>query len=171
MSSVGSPVRVDRVVAVVATLRDGQEQLGSGYLVSGRLVLTVEHCTRAKRTGAAAARLRVVRASDGAVAEVADVMSDCGLDVAVLRLADDPPWDPDLPSLVFARVDQSHSGGLVLLSKSLPIMLCNVWGSETRASGGGPSGCGTEFQVGACGWAGEPERPPDRRAARWCGRA
>ena len=39
------------------------------------------------------------------------VVSDHGLDVAVLRLAD-APWDPGLPPPVFARVDQSHSGVL-----------------------------------------------------------
>ena len=112
MSSGGSSVRVDRVVAVAATLRDGREQLGSGYLISGRLVLTAEHCTRDKVTGEPAARLRVVRASDGAVAEVAGVVPDHGLDVAVLQLADDAPWDADLPPPAFARVDQSQSGVL-----------------------------------------------------------
>jgi Trypsin-like peptidase domain len=112
MASGGPSVPVDRGVAVVATLRDGQEQLGSGYLASGRLVLTAEHCTRNKVTGEPAARLRVARASDGAVANVADVVPDRGLDVAVLQLADDAPWDPGLSPTVFARVDQSHSGVL-----------------------------------------------------------
>ena len=113
MSSVGSSVRVDRVVAVVATLRNGWEQLASGYLISGRLVLTAEHCTRDKITGESAARLRVVRASDstGAGAQVAGVVPDHELDVAVLQLAD-APWDADLPAPVFARVDQSQTGVL-----------------------------------------------------------
>ena len=111
MSPSGSPVRVDRVVAVAATLGDGREQLGSGYLISGRLVLTAEHCTRDKVTGEPAARLRVVRASDGAVAEVAGVVPDRGLDVAVLQLADDA-GDASLPPPAFARVDQSQSGML-----------------------------------------------------------
>ena len=66
---------------MAATLRDGREQLGFGYLVSGRLVPTAEHCTRDKATGEAAARLRVVRASDGAMADVAGVVPDRGLDV------------------------------------------------------------------------------------------
>ena len=112
MSAGGYPVRVDRVAAVAATLRDGREQIGSGYLITGRLVLTAEHCTRDKATGEPAARLQVVRASDGAVAKVDDMVSDHGLDVAVLQLADDAPWDPDLPPPAFARVDQSQSGVL-----------------------------------------------------------
>jgi spore maturation protein SpmB len=107
-----SPVRVDRVVAVAATLRDRREQTGSGYLVSGRLVLTAEHCTRDKSTGEPAARLRVARASDGAVADVVGVVPDRGLDVAVLKLADDAPWDPGLPPTAFAQVDQSQGGVL-----------------------------------------------------------
>jgi TPR repeat protein/Mrp family chromosome partitioning ATPase len=103
---------VDRIVAVVAALRNGQEQLGSGYLVSGRMVLTAEHCVRDNVTGQPAARLRVIRASDGAAADVVDVVPDEELDVAVLRLADDAPWDPDLPLPTMARVDQSQSGVL-----------------------------------------------------------
>jgi hypothetical protein len=68
---------------------------------------------RYKATDEPTVRLRVVRASDGAVAEVAGVVSGGhGLDVAVLQLADDAPWDPALPPPVFARVDQSHSGVL-----------------------------------------------------------
>ena len=51
MGSGSSSVWVDRVVAVAATLQDGREQVGSGYLVSGRLVLTAEHCSRDKVTG------------------------------------------------------------------------------------------------------------------------
>ena len=112
MAPGGSPVRVDRVVAVAATLRDGREQLGSGYLVSGLLVLTAEHCSRDKVTGEPAAQLRVVRASDGAEAQVVGVVPDRGLDVAVLRLADNAPWRADLRSPVFARVDQSQAGVL-----------------------------------------------------------
>ena len=54
----------------------------------------------------------MVRASDGAVAEVDGVVSDHELDVTVLRLADDAPWDTGLPPPVFARVEQGQSGVL-----------------------------------------------------------
>ena len=97
---------------MAATLRDGREQLGSGYLVNGRLVLTAEHCTSDKITRKPASRLRVIRASDGAVADVAGIVRDRGLDVAVLELADGPPWDPGLAPPAFARVDQSQAGVL-----------------------------------------------------------
>ena len=106
-----SSVQVDRVVAVVATLRNGREQLGTGYLTSGRLVLTVEHCTRDKVTGEPAAQLRVIRASDSAETEVANVVSDRGLDVAVLLLVDGAPLDPGLPSTAFARVEPESQRG------------------------------------------------------------
>src|SRR5258708_3575904 len=121
MPSGGPPVRVDRIAAVAAALRDGREQLGSGYLVSGRLVLTAEHCTRDKVTGEPASRLRVIRASDGAMAEVADIVADRGLDVAVLRLVDNAPWDADLPPTPFARVDQSQSGKLDVTGIGFPL--------------------------------------------------
>lgn len=44
-------IPIDRVVAVVARLANGLEQVGSGYLVGGWRVLTAEHCTRDKKTG------------------------------------------------------------------------------------------------------------------------
>ncbi len=112
MSSGQSMVRVDRVVAVAATLQDGREQLGSGYLVTGRLVLTAEHCTRDKATGEAAVRLRLIRASDGVIADVVGMVPDRKLDVAVLQVADDAPWEADLAPLGFARVDQTQAGVL-----------------------------------------------------------
>ena len=45
---------------------------------------------------------------------IADVVADRGLDVAVLplALADEAPWDPGLPPTAFARVDQSQAGVL-----------------------------------------------------------
>ena len=75
-------------------------------------MLTAEHCTRDKVTGDSSAGLRVVRASDGAMVNVASMVPDHELDVAVLQLADDPSWDPDLPPLAFAQVDQSQAGVL-----------------------------------------------------------
>ena len=48
----GSAVPLQRVVAVVLRLANGREQTGTGYLVSGRQVLTAAHCTRDRVTGA-----------------------------------------------------------------------------------------------------------------------
>ncbi|MGW7647137.1 trypsin-like peptidase domain-containing protein [Streptomyces bobili] len=111
MPSTKTGIPLARVVAVIATLADGREQFGSGFLVEGRRVLTAEHCTRDKKTAAAPHRLRVVRASDGAAAMVDDVVAAPGLDVAVLHLTD-APGEADVPALVFARVARTHSGVL-----------------------------------------------------------
>ncbi|MBD0692548.1 trypsin-like serine peptidase [Streptomyces sp. CBMA123] len=103
-----------RIVAVVAALPGGLEQVGSGYLLDGQRVLTAAHCTHDKKTGAGSQKLRVVRASDGASAEVSlvnGVVAAPSLDVAVLRLTN-APWRADLPALVFARVDRTRSGAL-----------------------------------------------------------
>ena len=62
-------ISLDRVVAVVATLADGREQIGSGYLVGGRIVLTAEHCTRDKLAAGDPRRpLRVFRATGAGAA-------------------------------------------------------------------------------------------------------
>ena len=74
----------ERVVAVVATLPAGREQVGSGYLIDGRLVLTAEHCTRDKVTGAAPLGLRVIRATDG--------LSSDKIEVAASRLLTWPSY-------------------------------------------------------------------------------
>ena len=71
MTGGGSWVTRDRVVAVIAAFADGREQVGSGYLVSRRLVLTAAHCTWHKKTREPPIRRRVIRASDGAGADVA----------------------------------------------------------------------------------------------------
>jgi Trypsin-like peptidase domain len=106
-------VLLDRVVAVVAELPAGQEQIGSGYLVSGRSALTAEHCTRDKsRPDRIAKRLKLVRPFDGASAEVTrPIVRDTSLDVAVLRV-EDAPWNADFPPLAFARVDRTQAGKL-----------------------------------------------------------
>ena len=108
----GSCVTRDRVVAVVSAFADGREQVGSGYLVSGRLVLTAAHCTWHQKTREAPLRHRVIRASDGAGVDVAEVIADPDLDVAVLRLGS-APWPENLPALVFAKVDRIHAGMLL----------------------------------------------------------
>ena len=111
MTGGDSWVTRDRVVAVIAAFADGREQVGSGYLVSGRLVLTAAHCTWHKKTREPPIRRRVIRASDGAGADVAEVIADPDLDVAVLRLGS-APWPADLPAPVFAKVDRIHAGML-----------------------------------------------------------
>jgi TPR repeat protein len=107
-----SGLSLDRVVAVMATWADGRTEIGSGYLVSGRLVLTAGHCVQDRMSGKAAARIQVVRASDNATTRggAATVCSD--LDVAVVALENDAPWEAELSGMVFARVDQGRSGTL-----------------------------------------------------------
>jgi hypothetical protein len=106
-----------RVVAVIALLVGGQEQVGSGYLVGGRLVVTARHCTRDKATDAAAVGIRVIRASDGATAKIADPVADViaapSLDVAAIHLVDAPWPTGGLPGPEYVRVDRAHSGTLV----------------------------------------------------------
>lgn len=106
-------IPLDRVVAVVARLANGREQVGSGYLVNGRLVLTAEHCTRDDETGQAALSLQVRRASDGKHAEAKIRAASQADDVAVLDLSSAVPWPADLlPRLRFGRVDRTCSGEL-----------------------------------------------------------
>jgi hypothetical protein len=52
MAGAGPGIAVDRVVAVLSTLESGLRQVGTGYIVSSRLVLTASHCTRDKLTTA-----------------------------------------------------------------------------------------------------------------------
>lgn len=107
-------IPVDRVVAVVARLDEGREQIGSGYLIGPRLVLTAAHCTRDKNVVNTAGRslsLVVYRKSDGASALVDRLIESQPYDVAVLGL--DTPLGPDsLPPPQYARVDQSHASEL-----------------------------------------------------------
>ena len=107
----GWAVARERVVAVVASLPSGRTQVGTGYLVTGCLVVTAEHCTRDKITGAAAPQLRVVRASDGAELTPVDIVASAEQDIALLTL---PPggFGHDYAQPVYARVDQEHTGVL-----------------------------------------------------------
>lgn len=101
----------DRVVAVVATLDDGQQQVGSGFLVAERLVITVEHCIRNKAAPhAPATSLRIVRLP-GAAEAAAEVLCVDGvraasqtLDVALLEI-NDKSW-LSYPTVPFARVNR-----------------------------------------------------------------
>jgi hypothetical protein len=99
------------VVAVVASLASGLEQVGSGYLVGSRLVLTAEHCTRDKISGERPRSLRVVRASDGQMVEATVRAASPYVDVAVLDVAD-PPWADEFPPVLYGRVDRTRSGEL-----------------------------------------------------------
>src|SRR5262245_27495982 len=113
-------IRADRVVAVVARLATGKLQVGSGYLVAERLVLTAEHCIRDK--GAAAeseespVSLKVLRLSDYAEASAVVASHDGhpaasrALDLALLEIAD-KRWSA-VPRISVGRVDRSASGEL-----------------------------------------------------------
>ena len=104
-------VPADRVVAVLAELASGRVQWGSGFLVSGGLVLTAWHCTVDKDSGASPVSLSVVRKADGAEAAVSAVRSSPTLDVAVLELGA-RPWAQDWDPPRYGRVDRSRAGVL-----------------------------------------------------------
>ncbi|MFC0542155.1 bifunctional trypsin-like peptidase domain-containing/SEL1-like repeat protein [Kutzneria chonburiensis] len=104
-------VPADRVVAVLAELRHGRVQWGSGFLIGRQQVLTAWHCTIDKESGAEPLAVSVIRRTDGAQVAVADVVSSQRLDVAVLRLAE-PPWPDNWDSPGFGRVDRRFSGRL-----------------------------------------------------------
>ena len=106
-----SGIPVDRVVAVVATLPSGLEQVGSGYLLAGGSILTAEHCTRDKKTGDPAVTLRAVRALDGLIADATVLAASRDDDVALLDVAA-PPWPGELSAVSFGRVDRTRSGEL-----------------------------------------------------------
>ena len=107
MDTPGIPYR--NVVAVVAALPDGREQVGSGYLLDGHRVVTAAHCVRDKATGRPVPGLRVVRATSGTSVPVAEFVASDVMDVAVLDLADEVG---DVRPVTFARVDRTSSGVL-----------------------------------------------------------
>lgn len=100
----------DRVVAVVADLDTGLVQVGSGYLVTERLVLTALHCTADRTTGREAWSLRVIRRTDSA--EASAIRIAAALDVAVLALSENPEWTTGgaLEPPAFGRIDRGHAG-------------------------------------------------------------
>jgi tetratricopeptide (TPR) repeat protein len=102
----------DRVVAVVADLDTGLVQIGSGYLVAERRVLTALHCTVDKSTGRQPRSLRVVRRSDGAEAPATPIAA--ASDVAVLTVGEGPAWAwaTALEPPTFGRVDRDRAGEL-----------------------------------------------------------
>ena len=110
VSETWSGIPSDRVVAVVASLDTGRVQVGSGYLVTERLVLTARHCTADIRNGRPARELRVGRRSGGQEAPAALLAAVSGLDVAVLAVGG-PPWELPVTSEPprFGRVDRSVS--------------------------------------------------------------
>jgi Trypsin-like peptidase domain len=103
-----------RVVAVFAKLDTDKTQVGSGYLLDARRVLTARHCTYDKVTGRPASALSITRASDGACAAATVSAASAALDVALLAVADNPPWELKLPGgpVTFGRVDREHTGQL-----------------------------------------------------------
>lgn len=107
-------IPANRVVAVVADLDTGYRQIGSGYLLGARLVLTARHCTHDTATGRPATALRVMRASDGASVEVTLGAAAPSLDLVVLTAVGDPQWAADdvFDRVTFGRVDRDQSGVL-----------------------------------------------------------
>ena len=111
---VSAGIPSDRVVAVVADLGAGRVQIGSGYLVRQRLVLTARHCTMDQKTGRPVRSLRVFRRSDAAEASARICVSPEGLDVALVEIDEDRGWPApaDLGPPRFGRVDRTRSGEL-----------------------------------------------------------
>lgn len=104
-------VSLDRVVAVVVPLPGGREQTATGYLVDGRRVLTAEHCTRDRLACASTQLIRISRATGGEVSVLPeDVTSSSRLDLAVVCLPDDTPWEAELPVTRFGRIDRGRTG-------------------------------------------------------------
>ena len=112
MAGTWAGIPADRVMAVVAGLDSGRVQIGSGYLVTDRLVLTAWHCAIDNRTSQQARTLQVASLPGGTGATARILAADPDLDVAVLAVGD-PPWAPPASEPPrFGRVDGSRSGEL-----------------------------------------------------------
>ncbi len=81
MAEMWAGIPADRVMAVVASLDTGQVQIGSGYLVTERLVLTASHCAMDKKTGRPATKLQVACRSGGTEATATLLAAQSELDV------------------------------------------------------------------------------------------
>ena len=105
----------DRVLAVVAELSDGTQQVSSGYLVDAGLVLTAEHATRNKDASSIAhlSSLVVVQVATGAEARITrPPLADRGLDVALLSVSASGGWPQQVSPLEVWGVDRSRPGVL-----------------------------------------------------------
>jgi TPR repeat protein len=113
MAGIWAGIPSDRVTAVLASLDTGRVQIGSGYLVTERLVLTAWHCAIDEKTGRPASKLQVVCRPGGPEADATLLAAQPDLDVAVLAV-EDPPWAVPVVSEPpkFGRVDRSLSGDL-----------------------------------------------------------
>jgi tetratricopeptide (TPR) repeat protein len=98
-------MELGRVVAVVAVLSGGREQVGSGYVVAERLVLTAAHCTQDRLSGASAESIHVQRADDGAQVAVdpARLTIAKDADMAIIHL-EEAGFTAGMPMVCFARV-------------------------------------------------------------------
>ncbi|MFC7279846.1 tetratricopeptide repeat protein [Paractinoplanes rhizophilus] len=104
-------ISTKQVVAVIATLADGREQVGSGFLALPGRVVTAAHCTVDKRTQEQPAALSVVRAFDGERTTARVRAASDEVDVAVLEVTADW-WPHTAMPAQFGRVDRSRSGEL-----------------------------------------------------------
>jgi TPR repeat protein len=113
MAGMWGGISSDRVMAVVASLDTGQVQIGSGYLVTERLVVTAWHCAVDKKTSRPARTLHVIPRSGGQGTLATVLAGQPELDTAVLAV-ESPPWPVPVASVPpqFGRVDRSRPGEL-----------------------------------------------------------
>jgi hypothetical protein len=167
-------VPADRVVAVLARLDTGRTQVGSGYLVSARQILTARDCTVDATTGRPARSLRVVRLAGGAPATA--TLAAAATDVAVLTVAGDAAWaqTAELEPPRFGRINAGRAGTGTAGARAGPGTRQPNWRPPACA---GRSGRPRTASPGSCRWAtcwsttppGPPQAArtgrPDRRGA------